>query len=105
MAFYGQCSNYLPTCTKCCQERNDALAMQDYIFSQSIGTLNPPKFGKVLAAKKVRDSEEHLCVLYTVESSGPADRPPYMAAVDEESEAFEEVAYVSDYMSISRAPP
>ena len=32
-------------------------------------------------------------------------RPPYMAAVDEESEAFEEVAYVSDYMSISRAPP
>ncbi|CAE7662433.1 unnamed protein product [Symbiodinium sp. CCMP2456] len=76
--------------------------LKDYVFSQSIGTLNPPKFGKVLAAKSVRDSKEDLCVRYSVESSGPADRPPYEAL--DEPDIFEEVVYVQDYMSISRAP-
>ncbi|CAE7736364.1 unnamed protein product [Symbiodinium sp. CCMP2592] len=76
--------------------------LKDYVFSQSIGTLNPPKFGKVLAAKSVRDSKEDLCVLYSVESSGPADRPAYEAFG--EPDIFEEVVYVKDYMSISRAP-
>ncbi|CAE7741148.1 unnamed protein product [Symbiodinium pilosum] len=78
--------------------------LKDYIFSQSIGTLNPPKFGKVLAAKIRREGKEHLCVLYTVESSGPADRRPYEAAFGE-PEVFEEVVYITDYMSISTAPP
>ncbi|CAE7868353.1 unnamed protein product [Symbiodinium necroappetens] len=76
--------------------------LKDYVFSQSIGTLNPPKFGKVLAAKSMRDSKEDLCVLYSVESSGPADRPPYEAF--DEPDIFEEVVYVTDYISISRAP-
>eukprot|EP00435_Cladocopium_sp_Y103_P050139 s115_g15.t1 len=74
--------------------------LKDYLFSKSIGTLNPPRFGAVLGAKQLR--EKHLCVLYSVEC-GP--ERPYEAAIGDEDETFEEVAYVTDYFSVSDAPP
>eukprot|EP00439_Symbiodinium_sp_Y106_P041791 s3931_g5.t1 len=76
--------------------------LKDYVFSQSIGTLNPPKFGKVLAAKSVRDSKEDLCVLYTVESSGPADRPAYEAFG--EPDIFEEIFEFESRRLLLRSP-
>ena len=32
----------------------DSLLSEDYLFSKSIGTLNPPRFGAVLGAKHLR---------------------------------------------------
>lgn len=58
--------------------------LKDYLFSKSIGTLNPPRFGGLLGAKRLRD--EHVCVLYAV-ISGP--ERPYEAVGDEE-ETYED---------------
>ncbi|CAJ1412306.1 unnamed protein product [Effrenium voratum] len=77
--------------------------LKDYVFSQCIGTLNPPSFGAVLGAKRLRG--ETLCVLYSVRSTGPADRPAYEKCIGDEERVSEEVVYVNDYASISQAPP
>ena len=56
--------------------------LKDYLFSKSIGTLNPPRFKGLLGAKKMG---EHICVLYEV-LCGP--ERPY--EIGDEEETYED---------------
>ncbi|CAJ1412308.1 unnamed protein product [Effrenium voratum] len=60
---------------------------------------------KLEALLKDQRRGETLCVLYSVRSTGPADRPAYEKCIGDEERVSEEVVYVNDYASISQAPP
>ena len=76
-----------------------------YVASQAIGCPNPPRFGKLTAAR-ISTCSLHMCVSYTTISTGASDAPRFALGPGISHVEHEHVVYVDGaLLSVYTAPP